>query len=124
MNTSPTYPRTYSVQPTVDHGLWRVLRFLKLIFISGPRVLLTSQISIKCAVAMIIMCLPALSFSALLTLPGLVFQSPQQNAYFYFAKVLEQDPTRWIVLSLTGLCVLLSLALPATMERPTSTTGY
>ena len=48
----------------------------------------------------------------------MLFESQQQNAYYYFAKVLEQDPTRWLVLLLTGLCVLLSLALPAAMETP------
>ena len=98
--------------------------FLKLTFISGPKVLLTAQISVKCAVAMMIMCAPALVFCAMLTFPALVFQSPQQNAYFYFAKVLEQDPTRWIVLALTGVCVILSLALPATMASPRNSPVY
>jgi len=94
------------------------MRFLKLIFISGPQVLLTSQISVKCAAVMMVMCAPALIFTAMLTLPALVFQSPQQNGYFYFAKVLDEDPTRWVVLFVSGVCAILSLALPATMEKP------
>jgi len=97
---------------------------LKLTFISGPKVLLTSQISMKCAAAMTLMCMPALLLCTILTLPALLFESPQQNAYYYFAKVLEQDPTRWLVLLLTGLCVLLSLALPAAMETPRQSHGY
>jgi len=97
---------------------------LKLTFISGPKVLLTSQISMKCAAAMTLMCMPALLLCTILTLPALLFESPQQNAYYYFAKVLEQDPTRWIVLLLSALCVLLSLALPATMKIPRQLPGY
>ena len=107
-----------------EHGLRRVPGLLKLTFISGPKVLLTSQISVKCAAAMMLMCAPALLLCAILTLPALVFESPQQNAYFYFSKVLEQDATRWIVLFLTTLCVLLSLALPATMKTPSRLPGY
>jgi hypothetical protein len=124
MSTIPCYPLSRATQPATGNGLVRVLRFIKLTLISGPRILLTSQISLKCAAVMIIMCVPSLLFSALLTVPGMVFQSPQQNAYFYFAKALEQDPTCWIVLFLTGLCALLSLALPATMNRPSDLAGY
>jgi len=111
------YGRT---QKTREPGFRRVMHYLKLTFFSGPKVLLTSQISIKCAASMIIMCLPALLFCTILTIPALVFQSPQQNAYFYFSGILNEDPTRWIVLVLTALCVILSLALPATMARPRS----
>ncbi|KAB2642649.1 MAG: hypothetical protein DVB26_01900 [Verrucomicrobia bacterium] len=107
-----------------SHGDLSLRGILKLTFIKGPKVLLTSQISVKCAAAMMLMCMPALLLCAILTLPALLFDSPQQNAYFYFAKVLEQDPTRWLVLLLTGLCVLLSLALPATMETPRQLPGY
>jgi hypothetical protein len=118
MSSTPYYPLSRATQPATGNGLVQVLNLIKLTLISGPKILLTSQISVKCAAVMIGMCAPALLFCALLTIPGLVFQSPQQNAYFYFAKVLEQDPTCWFVLLLTGLCALLSLALPATMDRP------
>ncbi|MEI6656607.1 MAG: hypothetical protein WCP45_17725 [Verrucomicrobiota bacterium] len=101
-----------------NHGFRRVMQCLKLTFFCGPKVLFTSQISLKCAAAMITMCAPALFFCAILTLPALVFQSPQQNAYFYFARILNEDPTRWAVLILAGLCVVLSLSLPATMAAP------
>ncbi|MEI7910029.1 MAG: hypothetical protein WCK77_10370 [Verrucomicrobiota bacterium] len=123
MTTIPSSPWAYVPQPAAGHGFSRALGLLKLIFISGPAVLVTSQISVKCAAAMMVMCAPSLLFCSILTFPALVFSSPQQNAYFYFAKVLEQDPTRWVVLLLTGLCVLLSLALPATMESPDNSLG-
>ena len=118
MTTIPRPPWSSTSETATSHGRPRMLELLKLTFISGPTVLLTSHISLKCAVAMILMCTPALLMCSILTLPALVFQSPQQNGYFYFAKVLEQDPTRWVVLLLTGVCVILSLALPATMAGP------
>jgi hypothetical protein len=51
----------------------------------------------------------------LLTLPALLFQSPQHNAYFHFARVLDGDPLRWLVLALVTACALLALVIPATM---------
>ena len=114
-----------SVSPTLSgDDILKSTSVLKLALISGPIVLFTSQISVKCAAAMMLMCMPALLLCTILTLPALLFESPQQNAYYYFAKVLEQDPTRWLVLLLTGLCVLLSLALPAAMETPRQSHGY
>jgi hypothetical protein len=69
---------------------------------------------------MIVMCSPALLFSALLTLPQLIFRSPRQQAYYYFSQVLDQDPTRWVVLILVSVCVIVSLALPAVMPKPSN----
>ena len=94
-----------------------LLHVLRLTFVSGPKELLTSRISLKCAILMGLMCLPALLFCAMLTIPELVFQSPDQQAYFYFAKVLNQDPTRWFVLAFVGLCALVSLAMPEAMRE-------
>ncbi len=92
---------------------------LKLVFVRGPMVLLTSQISGLCGVLMILLCTPSLLYCAMLTIPGVVFNSPEQHAYFYFSKVLNEDPSRWIILLVAGLCTLLALALPATMpEKP------
>jgi hypothetical protein len=106
-------------RPRVTHpGITQAKHYLHLTFISGPKVLLTSHISIKCAALMGIMCMPSLLFSFILTIPSIIFQSPQQQAYFYFSKVLEADPSRWIVLGLAGLCALMSLAIPATAPQP------
>lgn len=85
------------------------------IFIQGPRLLLTSRISVKCAAMMMALCMPSLLCCAILTIPAWIFQSPQQQAYFYFAKMLNEDPTRWLVLALAGLCTLLALAVPAAL---------
>jgi hypothetical protein len=84
-----------------------------MLLISGPQALLTSQISIKCAAMMMALCAPSLLFCAILTIPSLVFQSPQQHAYFYFGKLVNEDPARWLALALAGACAILSLAVPA-----------
>lgn len=106
------------------HGIPRVVRFLRMMFFTGPKVLLTSRISGKCALVMTAMCSPALLFCFILTIPGIVFQSPHQHAYYYFSKVLNEDPSRWVALLLAGGCALLSLAIPATMAAPTQPIRY
>ena len=97
---------------------------LRLTFIAGPKVLFTSRISGKCAALMVMMCSPSLVFFSVLTIPPILFQSPQQNAYFYFAGILNQDPSRWLVLLLAAICTVLSLAIPATMPTPPSSVSH
>ncbi len=101
-----------------------IKRLLHITFISGPWLLLTSRLSAKAASLMIMLCVPALLFCALLTIPGFLFESPEQNAYYQFAKALDQDPTRWIILAVTGLCTLTALAIPATTVRPNIAVRY
>ena len=116
MTTTHT-PTRFSGKKTSAHfGFSGLRRFFLLTFISGPKVLLTSRISGKCAFMMSLMCAPSLIFCFMLTVPGLIFQSPHQQAYYYFSMVLDEDPYRWIVLTLAGLCSLMSLAMPATMR--------
>ena len=67
---------------------------------------------------MIMLCAPALLFCAMLTIPALLFPSPQQQAYFYFSEVLNHDPSRWIGLILAGVCAIIALAVPATAAQP------
>ena len=96
----------------------RLIHFLKMLLFVGPRQLLTSRISGKCAAAMIVMCTPSLLCSAILTIPAILFQSPQQHAYFYFSRGLEGDPVRWLAMGLAAICAVLSLAMPAAMPAP------
>jgi hypothetical protein len=83
------------------------------LFSNGISRLCNSRMDRKTAAIMTTMCVPALLFSAIMTIPGMVFQSPDQNAYYYFARTLENDPVRWIVLLLCGLCTVLSVTVPA-----------
>ena len=67
---------------------------------------------------MIMLCAPALLLTALLTVPAMLFTSPEQNAYFQFAHEINADPTRLIVLALTAVCTMIALAVPATAPNP------
>jgi len=112
------------IDDALSRGLPLVKRYLRLTFIHGPKQLLTSRISVKCAAVIVAMCSPSLLFCGMLTIPAMIFQSPHQNAYFQFARVLERDPSRWIVLILVGICALMSLAIPATMPKPREASLY
>ena len=93
-------------------------------FITGPRILLTSRITGKCAALMFLLLTPAILSGLFLSLPPMIFQSPQQNAYFYFANVLERDPSRWLPMGFAVLCILLALAIPASMPRQRVSVSY
>lgn len=118
MNTTLAANQFRGLKSALHRSAPHVRRFLKLTFIQGPTQLLTSRISGKCAAVMVALCSPALLFSALITIPTLIFQSPDQNAYFHFARVVEHDPSRWALLVLAAVCTLMALAVPATMPEP------
>ena len=105
------------LRPTLKRGVSCAADLTRLVLVTGPSQLLTERISGKCAVLMILLCIPSLVVCAMLTLPGLMFQSPQQHAYYYFALMLGQTPLRWIAFSLAACCTVFSLALPATIDR-------
>jgi hypothetical protein len=109
---------------TASHGHLRLITMLRLTFITGPKVLITSRISGKCAALMLMLCSPSLLFWSVLTIPAFLFQEPQQNAYYYFSLVLNQDPGRWFVMLLAGTCAVLSLAIPATQPAPPASDGF
>jgi hypothetical protein len=80
-------------------------------------VLISSQITGLCATLMILLCLPSLLYCALLTVPGLLFRSPEQHAYYYFARILNEGPGRWVILAVAAVCTIVAMALPATMPE-------
>lgn len=124
MSTIHTTTRARGFKSAVSRSLPHVKRYLRLIFIRGPKQLLTSRISVKCAAIMVMMCSPSLLFCSILTIPAMIFTSPHQNAYFQFSHVLERDPSRWAVLVLAGICAIVSMAVPATMQEPMETDFY
>ncbi len=107
LTLKPATPRR--VKNAVGAGIFSVkgiARLMRLTFMSGPWMLLT------------LLCTPALLFCAMLTIPGMLFPLPEQNSYYLFAQALDQDPTRWIILAMTAICAVISLAVPATAPRP------
>lgn len=111
-------------ESAASHRSLRLITMFRLTFISGPKLLVTSRISGKCAALMLMLCTPSLLFWSVLTIPAFLFQSPQQNSYYYFSMVLNQDPGRWFVLLLAGTCAVLSLAIPATQPTPPASDGF
>ena len=97
-----------------------MMRILRLTFISGPFLLFTTRLSSKNASIMIMLCIPALLLAAMLTIPSILFDSPEQNAYYEFAHAINGDPTRLVILALAGICAVLALAVPATAPQPST----
>ncbi|MES2922533.1 MAG: hypothetical protein V4819_13355 [Verrucomicrobiota bacterium] len=125
LTLTPVTPRR--VKNAVSPGIFStkgISRLLRLAFVSGPWLLMTTRLTTKHAFLMILLCVPALLFSSMLILPAIIFQSPQQQAYFYFSQMLNQDPTRWIILGLTGFCSVTALAIPAMIPKPFTAIRY
>lgn len=94
------------------------MRLIKLTLISGPLLLFTTRLSNKHASIMMLLCAPALLLVFLTTVPALIFNSPEQRAYYEFATILIKDPAQFAVLPLAALCALMALAVPATASEP------
>jgi hypothetical protein len=124
MTNTPYTPLIRSQQNAAIKSKACVMNYLRLTFLDGPKKLFTARISAKCAALMAMMCSPSLLLCAVLTLPGLIFQNPQQNAYFHFANMVNQEPGRWFVLLLAGICVVMSMAVPAMSEQSDLTAAY
>ena len=114
LTSQPAPPR---ISPGISY-LKTLARLLRLTFISGPRLLLTSRLSAKSASMMIMLSAPAVLFCGMLVIPALLFPSPQQQAYYYFSRVLEHDPSRWIPIALASICTVIALAIPALAPKP------
>jgi hypothetical protein len=102
----------------IGRAMPSVERFLRSVIFHGPKQLFTSRISSKCAGFMAALCAPSLLCCSLLTIPAFLFQSPEQQAYFYFSQMLNGDPAHWLVVFLAAVCAILALAVPALMPPP------
>lgn len=81
-------------------------------YLSGPVRLVTAQFNRRNAFFMTVLCVPALLVTALLTLPAFIFNTPQHNEYFEFAKQLNNGGDRWVALGLSACCSLLCFVVP------------
>jgi hypothetical protein len=116
---SSTFPEThlYGSKSLAKKKFPGPLKLLGLVLFAGPKRLLTERLSLKCAVLMVLMCIPSLLICALLTLPAMIFQSPHQQAYYYFSQMLNHDPLVWFVFGLATACTVLSLAMPGVIDE-------
>jgi hypothetical protein len=97
--------------------VYTMARILRLVFVTGPRLLLTSPLGGRNALFMILLCAPPLLYGMLLIVPPLIFSTPQQQAYFYFSEIVNEDPSRWIGFALVSCCSVFALAMPATSQK-------
>lgn len=88
-------------------------RFAGLVLITGPRKLMRSQLSARSSSFIMLLCIPAIVLFVLATVPTMIFQSPEQAAYFYFARTLSQDLSSGFILALSVLCMIFAFVLPA-----------
>lgn len=119
LTLQPATPRR--VKNLFSHRIFTlkgVMRLLRITFISGPFLLFTSRLSIKHAAMMMMLCAPALILVSFLTIPTLLFSSPEQHAYYEFANILTKDPAQWFILPFVALCSMIALAVPATAPKP------
>lgn len=89
-------------------------------FLAGPFRLMTAQFDRRKAVCLVALSIPALLVTALLTLPALVFNTPQHNEYFEFAQQLNQGGERWLAVGLSACCSLFCFAVPCDETRKIS----
>jgi len=110
----PATPRRLDAALNAGIGpVRKVSTFARNILFTGPRILCTTRLNWRTARLMMMLCTPALLFCAVMTIPGLLFNSESQQAYFYWARFLSNDPTCMLMAAFAGLCAISSLALPA-----------
>ena len=81
-------------------------------FIVGPRLVLTGRFSRREAAFIAVSALPALLGLAFITLPAFIFNSPDQNAFYYFGKCLEKDSAALIPMALGVVSSIFSFRFP------------
>lgn len=81
-------------------------------FVEGPVRILKGHFSRRAAGFMIAGAMPAILTGLFLTIPGLLFQTPQHHAFFYFAKIVEGDPASILPVLLGTVSALFSFRFP------------
>jgi hypothetical protein len=67
-------------------------------FITGPKLILKGGFSRRAAGFMIAAATPAILAALFITVPGLLFHTPEHNAYFHFAKIVEGESILPVIL--------------------------
>jgi hypothetical protein len=81
-------------------------------FIEGPIQVLHGHFSKRAAGFMIACAMPAILAVIFITLPGLLFQTPEHHAYFYFAKFVQGDSASNLPVLLGAITSLFSFRFP------------
>ena len=82
------------------------------------RRLMNAKLSHRNSSYIMLLCIPAIVLVISTTVPTMIFQSPQQGAYFYFARTLSLDLSSGYILGLSVLCMFVAFVLPAVDQDP------
>ncbi len=118
MNTKRTPTSQILLKNVAKPGMSGIQKTARLTFVDGPRQLFTSRLNLRSATLTIFLCVPALLLFVSMNVPTLLFSSPDQEAYFYFARSLSQDLSGTLPIILSAICVFFAMALPATRTNP------
>ncbi len=86
--------------------------FFRSWFIDGPRLLMKGKFSRRSAVFIAVAAVPAIAAALFMTLPGILFPTPQHHEFFHFAKVITKDAATLIPVSIGVISTLFCLRLP------------
>jgi hypothetical protein len=81
-------------------------------FINGPKLLMKGKFSRRAAVFMGFAAIPAIAVALFLTLPAILFPTPQHNQFFHFAKTINGDAATLIPVGIGILSSIFCLRLP------------
>lgn len=81
-------------------------------FIIGPKLLMKGKFNRRTAVFIGFAAVPAIAVALFLTVPGILFPTPQHNQFFHFAKVISGDSATLIPVAIGVLSSIFCLRLP------------
>jgi hypothetical protein len=81
-------------------------------FVEGPRRMLRGRFSRRAAGFMIAAATPALLAGLFLTLPGFLFNTPEHNAFFHFARIVEGESPSILPVVLGTISSIFSFRFP------------
>jgi hypothetical protein len=98
---------------TATRDLGRAVgQFLCDTFLRSPARMLRTPVGKRTAGFMLAGLIPLLAACSLVALPGLIFNHPEQRAYFFFARVLQSDAASLVPFALGMLSLVAALRFP------------
>jgi hypothetical protein len=109
----PAAPNRRRHHVTVEEFFSRFDReFFREWFVEGPRLILTGRFTPRDAGFMIAAATPAILSALFLTVPGLLFHTPEHNQFFHFAKIIEGETPSALPVILGTISSICSFRFP------------
>ena len=94
------------------HELIASARFLKACYVDGTKAIVAGKYTRGQAAVIIFGMIPVLLCVALMTIPSVLFPTPDHNSYYMFAKILANQGTSALPIILGVISTTLSLKVP------------